>query len=359
MHKLHLAAIICFLFSTVSAQDLDYSDSLPINQIKVLGSHNSYRRMTDSGILKFIHLADPFFKKELPPAYHLEYDHLPLDSQLENYGMRSFELDIYYDPKGGRYYKRQGNALRFRSTKSNVDALLWPGMKVLHISDIDYNTNYYTFKDALQALKVWSSDHPTHLPLYVMVELKEDGISDHVKIAGFKTALKFDLKAMLEVRDEINFIFADNPKQILSPDDFRKNHSSLREAITTIGYPKLQEARGKIVFILMAGERLSDELTKQYPSYKGLPFFTFAEPNKPEAVFIKVDDPIEHTERIKDLVAKGYMVRTRSDVETIEPRKNDYTMFNKAKESNAQIISTDFYKPFPKTGFVLKREMLK
>ncbi len=67
MNKLVLSGVLLFASVALFAQDLEYPDSLPINQIKVLGSHNSYRRMTDSGILKFIHLADPFFKKTFLP----------------------------------------------------------------------------------------------------------------------------------------------------------------------------------------------------------------------------------------------------------------------------------------------------
>jgi hypothetical protein len=43
-------------------------------------------------------------------------------------------------------------------------------------------------------------------------------------------------------------------------------------------------------------------------------------------------------------------VRTRTDVETIQARNNDYTMFNAAIQSRAQILSTDYYTPDLKIG---------
>jgi len=36
------------------------------------------------------------------------------------------------------------------------------------------------------------------------------------------------------------------------------------------------------------------------------------------------------------------MVRARADAETKESRTDDYTKFEKAKESGAQVISTDY-----------------
>ncbi len=49
-------------------------------------------------------------------------------------------------------------------------------------------------------------------------------------------------------------------------------------------------------------------------------------------------------EIIKDLVRRGYIIRTRSDSETMQARNNDYTDMNNAFESGAQITSTDYYK---------------
>ncbi len=342
----------------VDAQDEHFDDNLPINQIQTLGSHNSYKIMTEKCIHNLIKLANPFVKKGLTPAQQMEYNHLPLDSQLENYGLRNFELDIYRDTAGGRYYHRQGMALCFKSTKSNVDALLWPGLKVLHISDIDFNTHYYTFKDALYAVKKWSDAHPTHIPIYILIETKEDGISDHVKIAGFKTAIKFDEKGMQEITHDINFIFKDDMQHILMPDDVRKNHTSLNEAIQQEGWPRLKDARGKIIFIINGGAHVTEQLIKTHPSFQGLPYFSFTEPDRPESAFIKCDNPNTDFEKMKQSVAKGYIVRTRGDADTEEARKNDYSSFEKAKLTGSQIISTDFYQPFKGTGYVLTPAML-
>ena len=48
---------------------------------------------------------------------------------------------------------------------------------------------------------------------------------------------------------------------------------------------------------------------------------------------------------IPELIKKGYIIRTRADSDTKEARKNDYTHFEAAKKSGAQIITTDYYMP--------------
>ncbi|WP_419213975.1 Ca2+-dependent phosphoinositide-specific phospholipase C [Maribacter sp. X9] len=56
-------------------------------------------------------------------------------------------------------------------------------------------------------------------------------------------------------------------------------------------------------------------------------------------------NPVKNSEKIKSLVALGFMVRTRADSGTEEARNNDYNRFEKAKYSGAQIITTDYYIP--------------
>jgi hypothetical protein len=80
-----------------------------------------------------------------------------------------------------------------------------------------------------------------------------------------------------------------------------------------------------------------------HESGKGRYMFTFSEEGKPETVFIKMDNPKKHEKDIQRLVKMGYMVRTRSDANSKDARKNSYKKSKKAFESGAQIISTDYY----------------
>lgn len=80
-----------------------------------------------------------------------------------------------------------------------------------------------------------------------------------------------------------------------------------------------------------------------HPSLKGRAVFVNAQPGTPEAAALFRNNPEDAT--IPDLIKKGYIIRTRADADTKEARANDYSHFEAAKKSGAQIITTDYYKP--------------
>src|ERR1700759_2211195 len=67
-----------------------------INQIQVIGSHNSYN-------LGFAPSEEKFARARNPREYEsLEYRHATLTAQLDG-GVRQLEIDIVQDPHGGRF----------------------------------------------------------------------------------------------------------------------------------------------------------------------------------------------------------------------------------------------------------------
>ena len=134
--------------NTIIVYDNGPTDSLKINQIQVIASHNSYHLKTDSVVFAFLlYLNDTLGL--LPAKYNpvgIDYWHLPLQQQLNDYGIRGLELDIYNDPNGGQFYYRQGPSFSGQPTESHVDALLQPGFKMIHIVDFDYNSTNVSFK---------------------------------------------------------------------------------------------------------------------------------------------------------------------------------------------------------------------
>ena len=145
--------------STVATPDQTEINKLKLNQIQILGSHNSYHKHMDPKLFSFLSSIN-FILPDKFKVEALDYSHEPLLDQLDMYHMRSFEIDIYADPQGGRFYNRQGNIFIGKPVASGIDELKQPGFKVLHIPDIDFETNYYTFKSHLQALKDWSDAIP-------------------------------------------------------------------------------------------------------------------------------------------------------------------------------------------------------
>lgn len=342
MHYFFLSIIFCCSFNIVHAQNNGY---LHLNQIQIIASHNSYKKTPNEKVMKFLMKQQKRLGKDMNPA-DIDYGHLPFEEQFSDYGIRGLEIDIYNDPQGGAFYKRKINGfVKGVAKKSEVKELKQPGFKVLHIKDVDYETNYYTFKEALSALKKWSDEHPNHLPLFINIETKADSPGDVngiLHFLGFKRCIKYDDAACDSIDEEIKSVFGNELKNILTPDRVRGPFATLDEMATNNGWPLLDECRGKIMFIM---EGSAEKMyPKNHPSMQGRAMFVYAEPGTPECAFVVMNEPRKWEEKIGELVKKGYIVRTRADAETQESRGNDYTRMKSAFESGAQIISTDYYK---------------
>ena len=132
-------------------------------------------------------------------------------------------------------------------------------------------------------------------------------------------------------------------QKLITPDGIRANYATLEEAVLKKGWPKMSQSKGKFLFVLDEGKSKTDEYIKNHTALKGRMLFTNSAVDTPEAAFLIVNDAKKDLEKIKDNVKKGYIVRTRADADTREARTNDYTSFEAAKASGAQIISTDYY----------------
>jgi len=115
------------------------------------------------------------------------------------------------------------------------------------------------------------------------------------------------------------------------------------EGIKKYGWPKLREARGKFVFILDAKAEKTATYVQGHPALKGRVLFANAKPGSSEAGILIMNDAKADLKQIQQLVKDGYMVRTRADANTWEARNNDYSSFEAARKSGAQIITTDYY----------------
>ena len=65
---------------------------------------------------------------------------------------------------------------------------------------------------------------------------------------------------------------------------------------------------------------------------------------------MKLNDPVADGERIRQLVADGYVVRTRADADTAQARTGDTTQRDAALASGAQWVSTDYPVPDERFG---------
>ncbi|WP_436515662.1 phosphatidylinositol-specific phospholipase C1-like protein [Ekhidna sp. To15] len=306
-----------------------------LNDIQVIGSHNSYKIAVEQPILDFIAQLDQALSQSL------EYEHISISAQLD-LGIRNLEYDVFYDPEGGHYANPQGlDVIRdagFTPLPYDEDNVLeGPGLKMFHTQDVDFRSHHLLFTDGLLALKEWSDQHSDHTPIIVLINAKDN------VIPIIREPVPFDIAGMKLIDDEIADVF--DPSQLITPDDVRNNFSTLEEAVLTDGWPSLDEVRGKILFVLDEGETKTNLYLSSFQGLQNAAMFVNVAGGNPEAAFHIVNDPIANQEEIQRLVRLGYMVRTRADSDTFEARANDNRRFEAAITSGAQVISTDYYIP--------------
>jgi len=214
------------------------------------------------------------------------------------------------------------------------------------VQDIDYETTCYTFVLCLQEIRAWSDAHPNHLPITVLVEAKDEAIPDPLNL-GFATPLPFGAEALDRIDAEIRSVFP--AERLIVPDDVRGEFATLEAAILTQGWPRLSQARGRIMFALDNTGSARDLYIAGHTSLQGRVLFTDSPAGTPEAAFMKRNNPLSQPGDIEELVRQGYMVRTRADADTEQARNNDTTQRDAALSSGAHFISTDY--PVPDTRF--------
>lgn len=334
----------------VSLHAEDPADALRMNQTQSLGSHNSYKEAIDPSLWKLLNAEDP------GRFDSLEYWHRSLTEQLD-LGLRKLEIDVLHDPEGGRYahpYGIQMVADAGLPPGPEFDpegVMTQPGLKVLHIQDIDFRTNVYTFKQALEEVKAWSEANPRHLPVVIMMNAKTGKIDR----PGFTACLPFDKVAFDAWDAEIRSVIPAG--KLITPDDVRGDYATLEKAVLAHAWPTLGWARGRILFMLDEHDEEMETYIEGHPSLKGRAMFADAPEGTPEAAFRIVNDAEGDFNYIQQLVRSGYIVRTRADAGTKQAREGDYSTAKAAFASGAHYVSTDYYDPNPAFGTGYKVEL--
>jgi uncharacterized protein (TIGR03067 family) len=321
------------------APSVSPADEPRLNQMQVIGTHNSYHVAPAPAILEAI------AGTSRRQAEGLDYSHPPFAEQFSRQGIRQIELDIFADPKGGLYAEPAlRKTVRTRGKDPGPDPnadgqLLKHGMKLLHVQDADFISRAATFVEALKQVKAWSRSNPRHVPILILVEVKDGAIF------GLPTQPpKFGRAELDAVDAEILSVF--DRSEILTPDRVRGPAATLPEAIHSRGWPALEAVRGLVMFALDNEGAIRDRYIEGHPALKDrLMFVTASSPAAPEAAWFKVNDPIKDFDRIRKLVGDGFLVRTRADADTRQSRTNDTTQRDKALASGAQFVSTDYPEP--------------
>ncbi len=281
-----ILSFMCLLAASSGfAQD---GKDLRMNQIQVIGTHNSY------------HLR----KSPTHPARQWDYAHLPLDQQLDA-GVRSLELDLHYKADGWR---------------------------VFHVPRLDDNSSCPLLSDCLQTVRRWSDAHPRHVPISFLCEIKEEGRPLD------KTLLDFDAQAADRLDAEIRAAF--DAKHLITPDDVRGDAPTLTEAVRRRGWPLLDASRGKVFFIVHDQGKDREVYVKDRPVLEGRAMFVRSSPDRADCAVMVEDFP--NVEKIQNLVKEGYWIRTRADADPGEELTDGAgKRVASAMASGAQIVSTD------------------
>lgn len=325
------------------------ADSVPINQIQAVGTHNSYKLQIPEPVMKLI--AD----RNADAALTLDYWHRSIAEQLDA-GARQVEFDPVDDPEGGAFADPLGARLLAAQgvvvPVSDRAVMTKPGIKVLHATDIDYRSSCLTFVDCLAQVKAWSDVNRNHTPILIMINPKHTPIS----WPGAAPVKVFGKDALDRLEAEIRSVFS--PERVVTPDDVRGSHATLREGAMAGGWPTLGEARGKVMFVIDDAPARWAPYAEEHPSLQGRMAFVNAHnaPDAPEAAIFVSNEPVADFDLIEQRVAQGFIVRTRADADTREARTGDTTRRDKAFASGAQYVTTDYIWPDARfgTGFTVK-----
>ena len=308
-------------------------DALAMNAIQVIGTHNSYKLAIAPNEWTMIHASNP------KAADEIDYAKPPLGAQLD-LGARQLEIDVVYDPEPGHFaeplgYRTAGKA----AVPYDFTPLKLPGLKVLHEPSVDYRSVCPLFTGCLKDIRAWSKAHPDHVPILIIMNLKEGGL----KLPGAVVAPLFDAKAMNQIDAEIRSVFPE--AALITPDKVQGKSATLREAVAAGAWPTLKAARGKVMFALDCPPDQVARYRENRKVLEGRAAFVNTDPASPAAGYITLNEIPELIGQIAAALQAGMIVRTRADADTWEARRNDTVRQVAAFASGAQYVSTDYLTP--------------
>ncbi len=324
----------------VPAEDCGKGCEPRLNEIQILGTSDSYKLRPDDAMLSLIRMGGD------SDAAELDYALPPLAGQLDA-GVRSLEFDIAYDPKGGLFKNPAGASMAGEVLDpAYVAAMSVPGFKTIHVMDVDFNASCLTLKMCLSQVADWSAHHKGHAPIVIVLHADDR----RTPMPGATRPLAFDAAAMNALEGEVLGAFGADT--LITPDLVRGDAATLRDGLASHGWPRLNAARDKMMFVFEGSPEAVAAYAFQGARHglEGRAMFVAADEASPLAAFVTIDDPRKDAERIAADVKAGFIVRTRADENAAEARDNDGARRAAAFASGAQIVATDFPLPDAKIG---------
>jgi hypothetical protein len=180
------------------------------------------------------------------------------------------------------------------------------------------------------------------VPILLTFNAKDDSLPQQTQ------ALKFDAAAFDALDTEIRSVL--DAKDLITPDDVQGTAPTLREAVTTKGWPTLAASRGKFILALDEEGQKIALYRGARKSLEGRVLFVNAPEDSPAAAYMTLNEALSDAAHITAEVKKGFLVRTRADADTVEARNNDTRRRDAALASGAQYVSTDYMRPDTRFG---------
>jgi hypothetical protein len=317
--------------------------NLRLNDLFVVGTHNSYKRAIPPDDYAVA------VKADARGVMARDYAHKPLDRQLDA-GVREIEIDVVYDPKGGLYAHPRIAALAHDALDPAwTRTMMRPGFKVMHVPDLDFRSTCVTLKACLAIVGRWSDAHPRHVPILILINAK-----DGAAVPGGVPMLSFDERAFDAFDREVRSVLPSG--KLITPDDVQGGYPTLRDAVLHDNWPRLGAARGHILFALDEDPPKVAVYRGNRRSLEGRVMFVNIDEASPAAAYRTLNDPVADATQIARDVQAGYLVRTRADADTWQARANDIAHRDAAVKSGAQAVSTDYIWPDPRFagGFTVR-----
>jgi hypothetical protein len=337
-----LLAVLATATAPCAAQRSRSPDEIRLHEIQLIGTHNSYHLAPHAPVGGLISTVSASLLESI------EYSHMPLPEQLEQLQVRQLELDVYADPEGGLFATPIGRSVVVAAGQDpgpdpNADGTLsQPGFKVLHAPGFDFLTTVTTLRQAFLQIRTWSTSRPDHLPVMILLELKESAPGPTgVQVVRYSPELLQQLNALICEIFPPDARFT--PQDLCAAEDL-----CVRDAVLRRGWPQLRNVRGRVFFCLDNEGVWTERYLDACATPKQAVLFVSVAPEHPQAAWMKRNDPQLQFAEIQSLVERHFLIRTRADADTIQSRRNDGSRREQAMASGAQYISTDFPQPQPR-----------
>jgi len=218
LQKEHLTTLETFYDSSYQSVDetsfvnFDMFDAdIKLNDIQMIASHNSYKKIGPAIGRFFVGLGDSFDE-----ARALNYGYKNITDQL-TLGIRSFEFDIRY--------------------RNDI-------FEITHVPLVDASSQTVNFELLLEEINLFSVNQEYHMPIIILIEIKEDWMMLDPYLQDINT---------LELEKLDTLISEKLDDQLFKPSDLVNETESLKEKIMNNGWPSVSELLNKVMIVLHPG----------------------------------------------------------------------------------------------------------